>query len=56
MSNVYSSELLSFYSHVSTISTKIIDGSKDIIKKPHSAHNVLTNLLVKFVDIVQTIK
>ena len=40
----------------STINTKITDGSKDINKEPHSAHNVLRNLLVKSVDRVHTIK
>ena len=42
-----------------TINTKINkDISKDINEEPHSAHNVLrnSNLLVKFVDIVHTIK
>ena len=41
----------------SIINTKIDkDISKDINKESHSAHNVLRNLLVKFVDIVHTIK
>ena len=40
----------------STINTKIIHGSKYIIREPYSAHNVLRNLLIKFVDIVHTIK